>query len=465
MEYLIIVVLAATVAALFKLLQRTRAERDESQGELDLAVQKFGPVHQANLRLQDLEVKSGKVEKQLKAAKGELAQLERELAPLRETADSVAAGFYRPSYEFATSEGYQAELDKLRERLKAMVKDGSAVQVAEWTVDNNKKAGAKMSKDIGLMMLRAFNGECDATVAKVTYKNFGPSKSRIQSAFEALNKLGTVLKAELSAQYLSLRQRELQLVFEYVEMKYEEAAEQRAIRERMREEERVARALQKAMDDAEEDAAKWRRALDTAQQKLAKSVGEEKLVLATRVAALEAQLAQALEEKQRAQSMAEKTRAGYVYVISNIGSFGDGVYKVGMTRRLEPMDRVRELGDASVPFEFDVHALVYSEDAPRLENLLHKELAGHQVNRVNDRKEFFRVDLGTIERAVNKHHGRFSLTRAAEAREFRESMALSTSGEQKSVRTSEPERFQPTTFSRTTKAKIDAGEGPAPIRF
>ncbi|NJK31685.1 MAG: GIY-YIG nuclease family protein [Deltaproteobacteria bacterium] len=116
--------------------------------------------------------------------------------------------------------------------------------------------------------------------------------------------------------------------------------------------------------------------------------------------------------------------AGHVYVISNIGSFGEGVFKIGMTRRENPLDRVRELGDASVPFHFDVHAMIYSEDVPTLENKLHRSLAAHQVNLVNERKEFFRVSLAEIERAVLSHHGEIVFTRHAEAEEYRKSLAL-----------------------------------------
>jgi hypothetical protein len=448
MEYLLIVVLLGALAALYQHLKKVTLDRNSAVQELNEAVEALGPVHEASERLRKLERELTQHESRLRDAKLEYSELQKELSPLREASDEVAAGFYRPSYEFPDSEAYKAAIQKLQDQQKEMAKRGLAVSVAEWTVDNSKKAGAKMTKDVGMMMLRAFNGECDATIAKVSYKNFGPSKVRIEKAFSALNKLGAVLKAGISDDYLSLRLRELQLVFEYLEIKYEEEQEQRAIRERMREEERAARELQRALEDAQADEAKWTRALKTAQDKLTAAVGEEKSVLAARVAALEEQLAAALKEKQRAISMAEKTRAGYVYVISNIGSFGEGVFKVGLTRRLEPLDRVRELGDASVPFEFDVHALIYSEDAPALENALHKELAAFQVNRVNDRKEFFRVDLDTIESAVNKHHGRFRLTRLAEAKEFRESQALSAKNAEAREVPSKTTSFQPTAFAR-----------------
>lgn len=122
--------------------------------------------------------------------------------------------------------------------------------------------------------------------------------------------------------------------------------------------------------------------------------------------------------------MAQQTKAGHVYVISNIGSFGDNVFKIGMTRRLEPMDRVKELGDASVPFEFDVHAMIYSDNAPELENIIHKEFDSRRVNLVNSRKEFFQVELEEIEEIAKKRNLDVEFTKIAEAREFRESKIL-----------------------------------------
>ena len=122
--------------------------------------------------------------------------------------------------------------------------------------------------------------------------------------------------------------------------------------------------------------------------------------------------------------MAQQTRRGHVYVISNIGSFGEDVYKIGMTRRLDPMDRVLELGDASVPFKFDVHAIIFSEDAPSLENTLHKHFETNRLNLINRRREFFRVSLAEIERVVKENHGEIEFTQIAEARESRESEAI-----------------------------------------
>ena len=142
-------------------------------------------------------------------------------------------------------------------------------------------------------------------------------------------------------------------------------------------------------------------------------------------------LIEAEKNKERAKSMAEITKSGHVYVISNIGSFGENVYKIGMTRRLEPMDRVRELGDASVPFNFDVHAMIYSKNAPELENLLHKEFYDNRVNKINDRREFFKVNLQDIKKALEKHNIQAEFTMLAEAEQYRQTLALENENSQK----------------------------------
>ncbi|WP_225888158.1 GIY-YIG nuclease family protein [Myxococcus xanthus] len=191
----------------------------------------------------------------------------------------------------------------------------------------------------------------------------------------------------------------------------------------MREEEAAQRELERARLEAEREARRDEEALRKARTEFEKSTGAQQQKLQERIAELERRLAEDLD-RQRAISQAQLTRTGHVYVISNIGSFGEDVYKVGMTRRLVPMDRIDELGDASVPFEFDVHAIIRTHDAPKLESELHRTFANRRINRINERKEFFRVSLDEIAEAVRKHHGDFELTRVAEAAEYRKSLAL-----------------------------------------
>lgn len=288
-----------------------------------------------------------------------------------------------------------------------------------------------MQKQYCKLLLRAFNGECDAAVAKVTWNNATKMEERIAKAFDAINQLGGVMQVSIAPKYRELKLEELRLEHELEEKKRALAEEQRRIREQMRDEERAQREAEKAQSEAEAEESRFQKALDKARVELAKSKGEEHQRLNAKLVELEQKLAEAHAKTVRAKSMAELTKVGYVYVLSNVGSFGEDVYKIGMTRRLDPMDRVKELGDASVPFPFDVHAMVYSEDAPALEHELHQQFADRSVNLVNLRKEFFQVGLGEVETYVKKRGFTISFTKIAEAREYRESLEMRNANSKK----------------------------------
>lgn len=217
---------------------------------------------------------------------------------------------------------------------------------------------------------------------------------------------------------------ELYLAFEYEEKVQAEKEEQRRIKEQIREEEKALREIEKAKQQAEDEERRYEAALAKAREEALAAAGAVQEKLNAQIAALEQKLTEAQTNKERAISRAQLVRSGHVYIISNMGSFGEHVYKIGMTRRLEPMERVKELGDASVPFEFDVHAIIYSEDAPALENELHRAFTMRRVNRVNERKEFFRVSIEEIAELVRKQCGEIEITRLAQAEEYRKTQAL-----------------------------------------
>jgi hypothetical protein len=194
----------------------------------------------------------------------------------------------------------------------------------------------------------------------------------------------------------------------------------------MREEEQAQRELERARLDAEKEEKRYQDALAKARLEAEKAVGAKQEKLLGQVAELERKLAEAEARKARAIAQAQLTRSGHVYVISNVGAFGEEVFKIGMTRRLDPFERVKELGDASVPFEFDVHAVIYSDDAPGLENKLHRQFHWRRVNRVNERKEFFRVGIDEIAAAVRAERAEIEIVRAPEAAEYRKTLALLT---------------------------------------
>jgi hypothetical protein len=273
-----------------------------------------------------------------------------------------------------------------------MISDGTAVIAAtKWTVDGSESKGRTMTNRAIRMTLRAFNNECEVIIAKASWKNFHQMAERIRKSQNTLDKLNESSRLHISEPFVALKLEELRLTYEERLKKREEQEKLREEREREREEAKAQRELEAEVRRAATKEEQRREALMEARAELRAASEAEKIMLATRIAGLEAQLAAAHSATERAMSMAQQTRIGYVYVISNLGAFGENVFKIGMTRRLEPRDRIRELGDASVPFPFDVHALIFTEDAPALERSLQVELDQHRVNRVNPRKEFFRI--------------------------------------------------------------------------
>jgi len=298
------------------------------------------------------------------------------------------------------------------------------------------------------LVLRAFHGECDAVLAKVVWNNITKMEERLRKSFEAINQLSTVLQVSVTQEYLQLKIDELRLAYEYEEKRHEEQEQQRRIREQMREEERAQQALEKARIEAEREELRFQRALEKARIEASRVTGEQLRQMEERIHGLELKLAEAHQQKERAISMAQLTKSGYVYVISNVGSFGENVYKVGMTRRLEPMERVYELGDASVPFPFDVHAMIYSDNAPALETMLHGYLSHKRLNMVNPRKEFFHVNLEDLEAFVKGKGLKIEFTKLAEAKEYRKTVAFRQEQEAKSL--PEPDQFPSDLFATTT---------------
>lgn len=356
-----------------------------------------------------------------------LAYLSKSIGELEESANLQEFGFYKNRFDFIDAETYKKQIEYVKDQQKLYIKDGKAAFCSTaWTVSGSAAEGKKMTDRILKLLLRAFNGECDAAISKVKYNNVNVQENRIIKSFEAINKLGAVNTCEISAKYKDLRLKELYLTHEYHEKVQEEREEQRAIQEQIREEQRAERELEKAQRDAEKREEAIKDALEKAKfdMELAEAAGKKIDRLNQKVQDLMIKLQEAVELKQRAISQAQLTKCGHVYIISNIGSFGHGVYKIGMTRRLDPMDRVKELGDASVPFPFDVHAMIYCEDAPALENALHKAFDHGKLNRINNRKEFFYIGLDDIEKEVTRAQpkAKIHFTKIAKAEEYRRSL-------------------------------------------
>lgn len=244
--------------------------------------------------------------------------------------------------------------------------------------------------------------------------NFVASKERLLDAIASTRKIGFAITVEEERQYIQ----DLQQDYEAEVRRAAERERAAEIRAQMREELRAQREAQAAIDQADRDRQLVQQALDRALADATRDHSAE-------IAVLQEKLADAEARSQRAISQAQLTRIGNVYVISNIGSFGENVFKVGMTRRLAPLERVQELGDASVPFPFDIHMMISSTDAPALEYALHQALHADRVNRVNPRREFFRTDIERIRTIVEEYHGKVEYVATAEALQYRQSLTIS----------------------------------------
>ena len=274
-------------------------------------------------------------------------------------------------------------------------------------------------------VIDAFNGRVDAILSRTKHDNYGTLDREIRDAFSVVNLNGLVFRdARILPAYLESRLAELKWAVVVQELKLKEREEQRAIQERIRDEEKAQREYERAKQEAAREEAAIKQAMDKARAEAEHASAGERAKFEAELAELAQRLADAEAKGQRALSMAQQTRSGHVYVISNVGSFGDDVLKIGMTRRIVPQDRVKELGDASVPFGFDVHAMIPSEDAPTLERMLHSAFDDARINKVNYRKEFFRIPLERIRTFTAEKGLEVTFTMAGDAREYRETLAL-----------------------------------------
>lgn len=336
-------------------------------------------------------------------------------------------GFYTPRYDLQTSELYKAKLEHVREQQETMVKTGKAAYGStSWSVNNSQKEGERMVKDYVKLILRSFNNECDASITNVKFNNIEQIEKKIRKAHETLNKLGERMSIVVAPQYRDLKLQELHLCHEYQVKKQQEKEEQKRIREQMREEAKLLKEIEEMKLKLEKEEKHFHKALETINRQLQQAKTEvERQALENEKVSIEQKIAVIDKDKHDVENREQNTRAGYVYIISNVGSFGENVYKIGVTRRLVPEERVDELGDASVPFDFDIHALVFSDDAPMLENALHKAFERQRLNMINRRREFFHITLDEIESVVKTNFNKpVDFIRLADADEYRQSLVL-----------------------------------------
>lgn len=380
------------------------------------------------------ETKRAELNKEFEERRKELVLMDEEIL-------LQSFGFYKPRYNLMNSDAYKARLEQVRKQQEELVKSGRAASASTtWTVNNSQKEGERMTKDYVKLILRSFNNECDASIVGVKFNNVDSIEKRIRKAFETLNTLGKRMTISIASSYLDLKLQELYLCYEYQVKKQQEKEEQRLLREQMREEARVQREIEEMKLKVAKEEKHFARALETVNaQMLRASTDAERELLEQEKASLLKQLLEVEKTKQDILYREQNTRAGYVYIISNVGSFGEHVYKIGVTRRLEPQERIDELGDASVPFGFDIHALIFSEDAPSLENAIHKAFEKRRLNMINRRREFFHVTLDEIKQVVTTNFKKpVEFIELADAQEFRQSLVLKQDG---TTVTTVPARF------------------------
>lgn len=347
------------------------------------------------------------------------------LKEIKDELDLFQVGFYSFRYDFNESSQYADAMELLKIKEKNLLKEGALI----WNDGKifhglSDKESLRLTKNIEKLAMMAFSGEVDSLLTKVKYNNVDSCIDKVSSIAKSIEKLLEEYNINFRVKFLNLKEEEISLVHEYQELIQKEREEQKLIREQMKEEEKALREAKRAEEEAEREEKSYEKALEKARIEMESQKEENQAQFLDKIKELENKLVAAQLEKQRAKSQAELTKQGHVYIISNIGSFGENIYKIGMTRRLEPMDRIWELGDASVPFDFDVHAMIHSENAPELENKLHRHFSERRVNKVNDKKEFFKVSLEEIANACKKLHEKEDLKIAmvAEAKEYKQSI-------------------------------------------
>ncbi|HEY5046263.1 MAG TPA: DUF4041 domain-containing protein [Solirubrobacteraceae bacterium] len=343
------------------------------------------------------------------------AELSEQVVITEETAILQEVGIYEYRHPLTDAVAYQAELKRLKDLIKVMaLKDGGAVLAdKDWTVNGSAPKGRAMVRDYSKLVLRAYNAEADNLVRALKPYKLDSATERLNKIAGVISKLGKTMNIRISDNYHQIRIKELELTADFLEKRAEEKERERAERERLHEERKVQEELARERVRLEKEHQHYLNVLARHEAK-----AEHEAITHTQEAL--AKIVKAIED---VDYRVANVRAGYVYVISNVGAFGEGMIKIGLTRRLDPTERVRELGDASVPFRYDTHALVFSADAVGLEREMHARLADRRVNRVNKRREFFYATPGEVKaHLVSLSVDLLEYTEVPEAVEYRQSV-------------------------------------------
>ena len=429
---IILLIFAKIKSKISQKLSESKELNSELRSEVDLLKSKYKDLIDLDSAKSKLITEIKSLESKFQTSKSELLLSAENLNLLRnqikiyqEDLALIEYGFYKKHYDFDISAKFKDALEVVRDKQKKIISSERAVEGdKEWKINGSDSEGAKMIKRLEKLMLRAFNGDSDSIVSNVSWSNAENMEAKLETAYNAVNKLADSYRIRINRDYFKLKLDELRLMFEYQLKLKAEKEEQRRIQEQIREEERAQKEIDRALKEANDEEERYSKALDRAKKEISVATGAELDKLTEKLRLLESQLTEAQANKQRAISRAQLTKSGHIYIISNIGSFGKNKFKIGMTRRLEPMDRIKELGDASVPFEFDVHAIIYTEDAPSFEGKLHKHFDDKRINKVNERKEFFEVTIEEIETVVQQYNATIEIIKEPEAKDYRQTLVL-----------------------------------------
>jgi hypothetical protein len=357
----------------------------------------------------------------------EFEHLKKSTSAIKNVIESYGYAYIKPTHsildELAEKYGFHEigqQLKQAREYSRLLI-DTNQAAICDYVERNRKETAIRFVID-------AFNGKVDSILSKIKTTNVGILEQQILDSFSIVNLNGSAFRnARITEQFLSARTLELKWAVAIYALKEKEKEEQRLIKEKMREEEKARKEIERALKESAREEESLQKAIAKIQGQFAKANEMQRAQYEEKLAELQAKLIDAESRNQRALSMAQQTKAGYVYIISNIGSFGENIFKIGMTRRLEPLDRIRELGGASVPFKFDVHAMIWSIDAPNLERALHKKFVYSQINKINPRKEFFKIPIFELKKAIQEVGIEVTWTMTALASEYRESLVIEQS--------------------------------------
>ncbi len=380
-----------------------------------------------NKQLEINQALSSKKNQEIVFLQNKIDILREQTVDLSEELKYESYGLYKPKYDFATANGYREKLQEIRSTQKKMISEETAAEIVErLTMNNSDVQGLAMQRRNIKQILRAFNGEAEAAINKVTKSNIETIEKRIRRSFDQLSRLNKSNRVRLTQSYCDSKLDEARLALEYALKKEQEREILREQREREREEKQLQKEIAQERAKYQKDESHFEKAKHEVEEKIKESsVPSEVAALKNELLKLQDKLTDIQNKKEKLTDRAQNPTAGYVYIISNVGSFGQDVYKIGVTRRLDPMDRINELGSASVPFKFDVHALIFSDDAFKLEAELHNYFDRKRVNRVNKRKEYFKITMQDIKSVLAQHQElTFDFSETPEAQEYRDSVKL-----------------------------------------